>query len=203
MRNAKVIAIAVMLFACHAALAQSDHLSQSEIDAAAKAKPHSGFAWIMDMGLSSDNCNAQYPSIYVYTPAGWLNALSISTHRQFLPFTPTTDDTLRALTIIAHGCAAGTAAGPVCDSITRVALLSDQKGGTVVEAVASHPVTESWQNGFGARTVCASIVSQFLLSDVQKVRDPKGEFFVGVFGNGGPLKIYKVKEKYVKDLGMK
>ena len=133
-----------------ATLAQSDHLSDEEINAAVGAKPASGFAWIEDMSFASSSCTAQNPALFVYTPSGWLNSLSRDARKQFLPFKPAPEDRLRALTIIAHGCAAGTAAGPVCDSITRVALLSDPNGTIVSEAVTSHSVTQSWQNGFGA-----------------------------------------------------
>jgi hypothetical protein len=186
------------------ALCQSlDHLSADEVKAAVSAKPDTGFVLIADAGFTTPSlCKAQIPAIFIYTPAGWLNALSQSARQQFLPFNPKPEDTLRTLTIISHGCASGTAAGPVCQSITRAALLSDIHGEAVVEAIASSPVTQSWQNGFGASAACSGLVSRFSMADLQKVRDKKGEFLVATFDGAQLLKIYTVKEKHLKKLGM-
>ena len=122
--------------------------------------------------------------------------------QQYLPFEPKPEDTLRALTIIAQGCASGTPAGPACDSITRVALLSDKGGKVVVEALASEPVTQAWQNGFGAHAACTNLAGRFAMSDVEKVRNSKGEFLVATFGGSQLLKIYTVKQKDLKQLGL-
>jgi hypothetical protein len=83
-----------------------------------------------------------------------------------------------------------------------VALLSDAQGKTVVEAVGHSELAQSWQNGFGARTACSSLVSKFPMADVQKVRGKKGEFLVATFSGAQLLKIYTVKEKHIKQLGM-
>jgi hypothetical protein len=186
------------------ALAQTpDHLSADEVKTAVSAKPDSGFVLIADAGFTTPSlCNAQMPGIFIDTPAGWLNALSQGARQQFLPFNPKPEDTLRALTIISHGCSSGTAAGPVCQSITRAALLSDIHGEKVVEAIESSQVTQSWQNGFGASAACSNLLSKFSMADLQKVRDKKGEFLVATFGGAQLLKIYTVKEKHLKKLGM-
>jgi len=181
----------------------TDYLSPDEIKAAVSDKPNSGFVYIQDGGFTTPSvCKAQMPGEFIYTPAGWLNALSIVAHKQYLQFEPKPEDALRALTIISQGCANGTPAGPVCDSITRVALLSDVHGKVVVEAVSNRPVSQAWQNGFGATATCSSLLSKFALSDVQKVRNDRGEFLVATFGGTTLLKVYTVKEKHLKKLGM-
>jgi hypothetical protein len=199
--------VALFLAAVFAgALAQSqsdDHLSPAEISAAVSAKPNTGFIELPDMGaLLTSMCKAQYPNELLYTPEGWINALSISDKKQYLPFNPTPDDTLRALTVISHGCATGTPAGPACDSITRVALLSDKGGAVVVESLSSKSVSATWQNGFGATAACTSLVSKFSMADVQKVRNAKGEFLIVTFNGSTLLKTYNVKERFIKKLGM-
>jgi hypothetical protein len=185
-------------------LAQSvDHLSPDEIQAAVSASPGTGAIYIMDAGFTTPSrCQAQMPGLFIYTPTGWLNALSYGARKQYLPFEPKPEDTERALTIISRGCASGSPAGPICESITRVALLSDLKGKVVLEAIDSHLVSQSWQNGFGATAVCSSLVSRFSMPDIQKVQNNRGEFLVATFGGSQLLKMYTVKEKHVRKLGM-
>ena len=193
----------ILVFASSALAQSNNQLSQDEINAALTTRPDSGFVYIEDGGFTTPSrCPAQMPSVFIYTPAGWLKALSDGARRQYLPFKPGADDTLRALTIISRGCASGTAAGPVCESISRTALLSDLRGSTVVEAVTNTPVSQSWQNGFGASAVCSSLASKFLMSDVQKVRNKNGEFLVATFSGSQLLKVYTVKEKHLKKLAM-
>lgn len=180
-----------------------DHLSDAEVAAAVAAKPGTGFVFIMDGGFTTPSlCRAQMPSESLYTPAGWLNALSINAKRQYLPFHPAPADTLRVLTIVSEGCASGTPGGPACTTISRVALLSDKGGSVVVEAASQHPLAESWQNGFGATAACSGLVSQFALSDVRKVQNDKGEFIIATFDGAQPLKFYTVKEKHLRKLGL-
>jgi hypothetical protein len=148
-------------FVASAAFTQSsDSLSPEEVAAAVAQKAGSGFVK-MAPGLWKQIWLAQWPSIWIYTPEGWLNALNVRDHKQFLAFAPTPTDTLRALTIISQGCASGTSAGPQCESITRVALLSDPKGQVVVGAIKNEPRTQAWQNGFGASAACSALVSKF------------------------------------------
>lgn len=180
-----------------------DHLSPDEIKTAAATPLGTGFLWLEDAGFTTPSlCKAQMPALFIYTPTGWLSTLSANARKQYLQFEPTPEDTLRALTIISHGCASGTPAGPVCDSITRVVLISDISGSKVAEAAESHPVSQSWQNGFGASAVCSSLLSRFLLTDVQAVRNSKGEFLVATFNGQTRLKVYTVKQKHLKKLGM-
>jgi hypothetical protein len=155
------------------------------------------------MGFTTPSyCKAQMPSESIFTPAGWINAQSINAKKQYLPFHPTADDTLRVLTVISKGCANGTSAGPVCDTISRVALLSDKGGKVVVESVSQHPLSQSWQNRYGATAACSALVSQFSLADVEKVRNGKGEFLIATFNGVQLLKTYTVKEKHIKKLGL-
>jgi hypothetical protein len=186
------------------AWAQSpDHLSDAEIAAAIAASPNSGFVFVEDMGFTTPSfCQAQMPSEAIFTPAGWLNAQSINAKKQYLPFHPTSDDTLRVLTVVSKGCANGTVAGPVCDTISRIARLSDKGGKVVVESISQHPLTQSWQNGCGASAACSALVSQFSLADVGKVRNAKGVFLIATFNGTQLLKTYTVKEKHIKKPGL-
>lgn len=194
---------AVLLLVCVVGAQAPDHLSDAEVAAAIAARVDSGFVYIEDMGFTTPTfCKAQMPSEAIFTPAGWLNAQSINARKQYLPFKPSPDDTLRVLTIVSKGCANGTAAGPVCDTISRVALLSNKSGSVVVEAIGQHPLTQSWQNGYGATAACSALVSQFSLADVQKVRNGKGEFLIATFNGTQLLKTYTVKEKHIKKLGL-
>jgi hypothetical protein len=179
------------------------HLSSEEVTVAAAAKPDSGFVYPEDMSFATPSiCNAQMPSEAIFTPAGWINAQSVSAKKQFLPFQPTEDDTLNALTVISKGCASGASGGPVCDAITRVALLSDKSGGIVVEAISTKPFTMSYQNGYGATAACSAMLSRFAMADLKKVRNGKGEFLIATFNSSELLKIYVVKEKHLKKLGL-
>ena len=181
----------------------ADYLSQPEIASALSDGSGKGFVHIEDMGfVTPSRCEAQMPGLSVFTPQGLLRALSQSARKQYRKFTPDPEDTLKTLTVISYGCATGTSAGPVCESITRTTLLSDKGGRMVVEAIAQNPLPQSWQNGFGATAACSSLVSKFSLSDVQRVRNKKGEFLVATFNGPRLLKIYTVKEKHVKELGM-
>jgi poly(3-hydroxybutyrate) depolymerase len=162
-----------------------------------------GFVELIDKSWgATGNCETQEPKLDIYTAVAWLHLLSVNAKKQFLPFKPTPSDTLRALTVITHGCVNGTAAGPVCDSITRVVVLADDSGSKVVEAAENYPLTQAWQNGFGASTSCSALVSKFSQSDVQKTRNSKGEFLIAVFSGSTRLKTYTIKQKYIKQLGL-
>jgi hypothetical protein len=63
-------------------------------------------------------------------------------------------------------------------------------------------LSQSWQNGYGAKTACSALVSQFSLAEVQKVRNGKGEFLIATFNGTQLLKTYTVKEKHIKKLGL-
>jgi hypothetical protein len=204
MRISAYLFSALLLFSVSLVWAQSpDHLSEAEIATAIAAAPNTGFVYIEDMGFTTPSlCKAQMPSEAIFTPAGWLNAQSINAKKQYLSFHPTPDDTLRVLTVISKGCANGTTAGPVCDTISRVVLLSDTGGKVVVESISQRPLTQSWQNAYGASTSCGALVSLFSLSDVQKVRNSKGEFLIATFDGSQRLKTYTVKEKHIKKLGL-
>ena len=203
-RNAIRVLATVALFCAGSSFAHGqDHLTANEIAAAIAAKPGSGAVYIMDGGFATPSlCEAQMPGEFIYTPVGWLNSLNSNAKSQYLPFDPKPSDTQRVLTVISYGCANGTPAGPVCQSITRVALLSDLKGTTVVEASDTSSLPQSWQNGFGAQAACSNLLAKFSMADVQKVRNGKGEFMVATFGGSQLLKVYTVKEKHLKKLGM-
>lgn len=75
----------------------TDYLSPEEIKVAISETPGKGFVHMEDMttGLGRPSgCQAQMPGLLIYTPAGWLNALSSAAHRQYLQFEPKPEDTL-------------------------------------------------------------------------------------------------------------
>jgi hypothetical protein len=193
-----------LLIAASSEYAQStDRLTESEISAAIAAKPGIGYAYIEDVRVVKF-CEAQASALFIYTPAGWLNARSISARKQYIPFRPEEIETLRALTIFASGCARVERMinGPTCESITRVSLLSDSTGSTVIESFANGPTEKTWQNQFGAAVTCSNMLSRFSMADVQRVRNKKGEFMVATFNGTQLIKLYTVKEKHLKQLGM-
>lgn len=76
-----------------------------------------------------------------------------------------------------------------------------QIGKVVVEAISQNPLRQSWQDGYGASSVCSALVSQFALADLQKVANAKGEFFIATFHRTQLLKAYMVKGKHIEKRG--
>ena len=180
-----------------------DHLSPEEITAAIAAKPDTGFVYIEDAGFVTPSmCQAQMPSESVFTPIGWLNAMARNAKKQYTQYAPSEIDTQRVVTVLSRGCANGSSAGPVCETITRVVLLSDKAGTITAEAVSQNPLAQAWQNGYGASASCASLVSRFSMDDVKRVQNGKGEFLIATFNGATLLKIYTVKDKHIKKLGL-
>src|ERR1041385_5059269 len=188
-RNVISLVLAACLCSLPIAAQDNDHLSASEVKSALE-QGGGGYVYIEDGNLfAAGNCKAQIPSLAIWTTAGWLNALKAEAKRQFLPFQPKDEDTVRALTIIARGCASGTLAGPVCDSVTRLALVSDSHAEVAVEAIRQESVSQTWHNGFGVQAACAALAARFAVADVRKVQDSRGEFSVAVFDGTNLLKI--------------
>jgi hypothetical protein len=191
---------------CSVSIGQSgtvDHLSANEIQAAIEAQPDTGFVFIEDAGFSTPSqCQAQMPSESIFTPSGWINAMSRNAKKQYSRYVPSEIDSERVLTVLSKGCANGSQAGPVCETITRVVLLSDKAGTVTAEAVSENPLLQAWQNGYGASASCSSLVSRFSMADVQRVRNGKSEFLIATFDGTRLLKIYTVKEKYIRKLGL-
>ena len=176
------------------------HLSDEQIKAAISG-PEGGVVQFHDI-LSINGCKAQSREALVFSPAGLLWVLNASARKQFRPFQPTESETLNALTIFGKGCVGRTADGPVCESITRIVLLSDKHGTIVVEASKSEETPHVWQNEFGATSTCSSIMSKFAMDDVKKVQNANGEFFIAIFDKTAPLKIFEVKGKNLRTLGL-
>jgi hypothetical protein len=201
MRITRVALIACLLSTTWAQSA--DRLSDAEIVAAEAMPANIGFVDIEDAGFVTPSlCEAQMPSEAIFTPQGWINVQSAIAKKQYLPYHPTPDDTLRALRVISKGCASGTPSGPVCDTITRAVLLSDKSGTITSEAIKQYPVPVTWQNGFGASASCSNLVSLFSMDDMAKVRREHGDFLIATFSGSKLLKIYTVKEKHLKKLGL-
>jgi len=194
----------VCLFCCLYGSAQvTEHLTGKEIETALSSPPNSGFVNIADMSFGTpSSCRAQMPSESIFTPEGWLNVQNVLAKKQFITYKPSDDDTARVLRIISKGCASGSLAGPVCDTITRVVLLADKHSTDAVEAFNQKAFDQQWQNGFGASASCGSLISEFLMDDVRKIQKPDGSFVIATFSGAQLLKMYVVKQKYVKKLGL-
>lgn len=148
---------------------------------------------------------AQEPSITILTPEAIIAQHSRFARKQFSAYQPGPDETQRALVIVAEGIALGSASGPQCSSITRIALLSDRSGKSVAEADSSGATTENWQNGFGATSECQSLRAKFSMSEVHRVEANagNGEFLVAVFyANVADPRIFKIKKRYLRKLGL-
>lgn len=145
----------------------------------------------------------QEPSIGLYMPECILAIKSASARKQFLRYVPDTEDRRRSLTIVANGWIGGTI-GAGCASITRIVLVSDKSGRVTKEAYLSDALPSNWQNGYGATNSCQDLRAKFRLSDVAAVAAAaeKKEFYVAVFAGGTNTKMYKVKEKFLGDLGL-
>jgi hypothetical protein len=149
---------------------------------------------------------AQYASIQLFTRESWIAFSAQLAHRQYQQFNPATlpqEETLRGLIVVALGGAYGSNAGPQCNSVTRIALISDKGGAVVAEPIDQESASSSWGNAFGATASCNALVAKFAEADVQRVSSAaqKGEYFVGVFSGSNLLFMYKVKEKFLKELG--
>jgi hypothetical protein len=190
---------------------QQDRLTPDEIQSALQAPAKKHHTSFIDMGgmFGSEMSNgagqgSQLPSIDVYMPDSWIATERDLARKQYRSYIPSDDDTLRAMTVVARGLATGTASGPHCDSVVRIALISDKAGSVVAEASKQLEVAQTFQNGFGAAVSCSVVTAKFMLSDLTRVRSAanKGNFFVGVFYSDGSSKLYEVKAVYRKDLGL-
>jgi len=178
-----------------------EYLSQQEIASAIAAPPNTGFVFIEDGGFTTPSlCETQMPSVALFTPSGWLNALSQNAKKQLLDYLPKKEDTMRVLTVTSKGCVGRTMNDPL-QSITRVVLLSvdhEKK----LEPVESHPLSNSWQNSYGATATTSNLVSKFSMEDLKVIQSKNGEFAVATMNRNGITKIYTVKPKHLKKLGL-
>lgn len=180
-----------------------NYLSPEEVTSAESTALGNGFVSIQDLTFATPSlCQAQMPSESIFTPVGWIAARAANARKTYTTYTPTQEDTARVLTVLSKGCASGTPSGPACESITRVVLLADKEGSQKVEPLDEKPMNQAWQNGFGASTSCSGLVSRFPLSDIKRVQNSKGEFLIATFDGTTLLKIYAVKEKHLRKLGI-
>lgn len=194
------------------ATAQSEYLTPAELERAAQGGGKgvtitAGSTMGQAFAASLANVNlAQFASIQLFTTESWTALSAQVAHRQYQQFNSASlsqEETLRGLIVVALGGAYGSTAGPQCNSVTRIALISDKGGAVVAEAINQEAASSSWSNAFGASASCNALVAKFAETDVQRVSAAaqKGEYFVGVFSGTNLLFMYKVKEKYLKDLG--
>jgi hypothetical protein len=191
---------------------QSNYLTLPELQAAAQGSGKgvtitAGSSFGQEFAASLANVNlAQYASIQLFTAESWVAFRAQLARRQYQQFNPanlTQEETLKGLIVVALGGAFGSNAGPQCNSVTRIALISDKGGAAVAEAISQDTASSTWSNAFGASASCNALVAKFAATDAQRVASAaqQGEYFVGVFSGTNMLFMYKVKEKYLKELG--
>jgi hypothetical protein len=196
-----------LLLAVPAIAQELEYLSDADVQAALQSTGKKHHTNLIDMQMLFANTGSghgrQIPQIDIYMPDAWIATQAKYAKSQYQKYDPK-PDSLKAITVVAVGIVIGTNSGPSCDSVSRIALISDKEGGVVVEAVQTDSVSSSWHNGFGASAACKSATSKFLLGDLEKVRaaSKDGQFIVGVFYEGGSRKLYTVKKQYLKELGL-
>jgi hypothetical protein len=200
---AKLIGACVIAIAAAGHAQSGEHLSSEEVKIALSAKPGSGFVQVEDGAFNTSAlCQAQMPSELIFTPLGWLNALSSSARKKSLPFRPRPEDTARMLTVVTRGCANQTDAGPDCHPIERVALLSDMHGSIRVEPKVQESTPPLWPNGERSPITCFGVVSRFSIAEVQKLVKPRRQLFVATFLDSQLLKLYALREEDLAKLGI-
>lgn len=208
MKRSLLMLIIVLVLTDGLPAQDADHLSGAEIQAALQLSPKKHHAELIDMQTvfahTGSGQGKQLPKIEVFMPDAWIAFQREYAKKQYLKYEPTNEDTLRAMTIVASGMAIGTSSGPACDSVARIALISDKAGSVVVESLKNESQDSTWQNAFGAKATCVSVKAKFMLSEISRVQAAadKGQFTIAVFYAGGSSKMYKVKSYYLKDLGL-
>lgn len=190
---------------------RQDSLSPNEIQAAiaGSGKSHHihltdvGGNFLRDMaaGLACNSCStAVEAGIDVYLPDALIALRSELARRQYLPYTPAQEDTQRGMAVFAQGWIGTITTG--CQSVTRIALLSDVSGAAVEEAYSSNPADSVYQNAFGAKINCQILSARFSMDSVRRVQAaaPNGEFQIAVFV-GDTHKAYTLKRKHQAKLG--
>lgn len=191
---------------------ESEYMTSSEVQEASQGNPRwvtitagSSLGQELVAGMADVNL-VQEASIHLFTAQSWTAFSAQQLRRQYKQFTPSSlskAETMRGLTVVGFGAAYGSYAGPQCQSISRIALISGKSGEVVAEAVDQYPVPSTWANAFGASATCQALVARFAEKDVQRVAAAakNGEYFVGVFSGDNGRFLYKVKKKFLKQLG--
>jgi hypothetical protein len=143
-------------------------------------------------------------SVTLLMPEAILALRAESAKKQFIHYEPSREDTRRSLSVEAHAFVGETIADG-CQSITRIVLLSDPSAHVTRESYWSEPITSTWQNSFGATNHCQDLIAKFSMKDVNDVKAAaeKGEFLVATFSGTVKTKLYKVKNKFQAELGLR
>ena len=158
-----------------------------------------------------DTSGIVWPFIELLMPDAFIEYKSEEAKKQFLEYVPSDEDKAPALLIHAQGFV-GTKIGKVnksakdptgCESITRVVLLSEKKGGIVKESYYSEVIPQTFRSYFGLEDQCNAILAKFLLKDIEEVRTAakNREFYVAVFSGSVKTKTYQIKKKHQERLG--
>jgi len=179
-----------------------DKLSDDEVKAALAGIGKDHVVTINDAGFfAAQGAIGTLPHITLLMPEAFIAIRSQNAKKQFLAYEPTEDDMERALIVFAQGYI-GKTVGEGCESITRVVLLSEERGGIVEEAYYGENGTEVWANAFGASNYCQWLRAKFSMAQVQRVRSAAkdGEFFIAIFAGSTKTKTYKIKRKHQEHL---
>jgi hypothetical protein len=188
-----------------------DFLSTNEVQAAIAGNGRNhhihltdvGGNFLRDMaaGLDCSSCStAVEAGIDVYMSDALIALRSELARRQYLPYTPAQEDIQRGMVVFAQGWIGTITTG--CQSVTRIALLSDVSGAVVEEASVSNPADSVYQNAFGAKINCQTLEARFSIESVNRIKSasPNGEFLIAVFV-GATHKAYTLKRKHQAKLG--
>jgi hypothetical protein len=190
----------------------SDYLTPAELQTAIQGSGKgvtitagSAVGQALVAGMANLNL-AQYASVQLFTAESWIAFRARVARQQYQRFNPadlSQAERQRGLVVAAFGGAYGSNAGPQCNSVTRIALISDKGGAVVAEATAQEAASSSWSNAFGASASCNALIAKFPAAEVQRVSSAaeKGEYLIGVFSGSSLLFMYKAKEKYLRELG--
>jgi hypothetical protein len=208
-----IAAALIGLFSVTGLLAQTpnDFLTPAEVQAAQAGdgmKHHIALSdvggnFLRDMAAAAacDYCSTgREAGVDVYLPEALIALRSQLARRQYLSYSPVQEDLRRGLIVFARGWVGTVTTG--CQSVTRIALLSDFGGGVVEEAYLSRPADNVWQNAFGAQINCQTLMARFSIDSVNRVQAAasKGEFLIAVFA-GSTNKVYTLKRKHQSKLG--
>jgi hypothetical protein len=117
---------------------------------------------------------------YVFTPTEWIKwQAHTAANNLRLPYTPSADDLAPVLRVVVVSETSDL--NYPCDQVSNV-VLRDAKKATTVQPVQFAPMTQEFQNAFGAKVNCAGAIAVFSLDDLDKIRslDANREFFVSI-----------------------
>jgi hypothetical protein len=196
---------------CFSQTALTDSQVTTSINHILSGKPHSIGLTLNNLqtniisGLLCRTCQTSGYTIYVYTPASWIELKAFQARREMLPFglaDVTPEMRLPYIHVLASPSqpeylnASGMG---MASSVHRIVLSSTDRSDVVQPLSESHDKVEL--NSALRSFTQASAGAVFSVADVERLRseDPKGEFFLVVVGDN-KNKYFKVKTRFFQQL---